>query len=227
MKKNALTTYKMIQLATLLCTSLSFQSLAFNDDPLTTYIKDGEFVGNWKGNLSNSLNWNIPIVNQTGETERGNLVISPSTKKKENDAIRLKWKGKKVKNEWGGNILNDSSFTISKHMINIASIENQAALMVELKVNRSAKDITNISMQCNYSNKCLSKFSVKAILNRLPKGEWTQLPIPLNCFNKDGNFDFSKVTSIFSIGTQGKLDIEIANIGLVALPAGNKGCKAD
>lgn len=227
MKKNVLTNYKMMQLAVLLCSSLSFQSLAFNEDPLTTYIKDGQLVGKWQGNLSNGLNWSIPLSNQAGETERGNLIISPSTKNKENDALHLKWKGKKVKNQWGGNILNDSSFTISKHIINIASIENQAALMIELKVNRSAKENTTISMQCNYSNKCLSKFPVKAIINRLPKGEWTQLSIPLNCFNKDGNFDFSKVTSIFSIGTEGKLDIEIANIGLVALPAGNKGCKPD
>jgi len=230
MKKNNLIKNNTIILTALLTAlssaSLSFQSLAFNDDPLTTYIKDGQFVGKWQGNIGNGLNWNIPLKDRIGETERGNLEVKPSKRNKEGDAIHLKWRGKQVKNEWGGNILYDSNFTIAKNQINIASIEDQAALLIELKVNRSAKDNTTITMECNYSSECRGKFPVKAIINNLPKGEWTQMPIPLNCFNKDGKFDFSKVTSIFSIGTEGKLDIEISNISLAALPQGNKGCKA-
>jgi hypothetical protein len=210
----------------LLLSSVPFSTIANTADPLTSYISNGALVGTWEASISNALNWYIPITDQQAKSERGNLVVSPTTKTDENDALHLKWKGKKVKNQWGGNALNTTSFTISKHQIDISSIENQAALMIELKVNKAAKENTVISMQCNNSNKCQGKFSAKAVLNRLPKNTWTTLPIPLNCFNKDGNFDFSKVTTIFSIGTEGKLDIDVANIGLVALPPGSKGCKS-
>ncbi len=206
--------------------ALSTNVMANSADPLTTYIMDGKLVGNWKANLSNALNWYIPVNNQQAKTERGNLVISPTSKTNPNDAINLKWKGKRVKNEWGGNALNTTSFTIARHNIDISSIEDQAALMIELKVNKAAKENTILTMQCNNSNKCQGKIPIKAALNKLPKGEWTQFPVPLNCFNKNGEFDFSKVTSILSIGTEGKLDIDIANIGLVALPPGSKGCKS-
>jgi len=194
-------------------------------DPLTSYIKDGNLVGYWQANLSNPLNWHIPVVNQHAKTEQGNLVVSPTTKATENDAINLKWQGNKEENQWGENSLHTTNFTIAKHQIDISAVENETALMIDIKINSPVEEETFFTMQCNNSNKCQGEFSAQAVLNELPKGQWVQLPIPLNCFNKDDKFDFSKVTSILSIGTEGKLDIDIANIELVALSAGNNGCK--
>ena len=194
-------------------------------DQTSTYILNGNTNGAWQAAIGNALNWNIPVIDSSAQTERGNLTVSSSTRTVDNDAIRLIWKGRIVKNEWDGNSLGDSFYSISKHKVDISSVVDVAALAIDLKINRAPTEKTSIKLQCNYSNKCLAEFDVKHVLKKMPTDTWTQLPIPLNCFNQDGNFDFANLTQPFSISTQGKLDIEIANVTLVALAPGDQGCK--
>ncbi|WP_111977294.1 putative glycoside hydrolase [Algibacillus agarilyticus] len=202
-----------------------FTSAVQAADPVSTYIEAGKPVGAWKMQVGNGLNWGIPVVDQQGKTERGNLVVKPTSKDAENDAINIKWRGKEVKNEWGGNMLHDSTFTVTKHNIDISSVEDLAAIQFDIKVLRQPNKLASISMRCNWTNKCEGKLPLKPLLKQLPEDQWTTLTLPLNCFNQTGNFDFKKVTDIFSISTQGKMEIDLANVGLVALPEGNKGCK--
>ncbi|EWH08963.1 hypothetical protein DS2_14804 [Catenovulum agarivorans DS-2] len=214
--------YKSILFGIAVCGS----STSFAQDPLVSYIQSGQAVPQWQAYVGNALNYFVPVENQQAKTPRGNLLVEPSSKDGNNDALRITWKGKKVKNQWGGNTLNDSFFALGKHKIDIAQVEDQAAIAIELKVNRSPSENVFISMQCKYSNKCSGKIPIKHQLKKLPEQEWSMLTLPLNCFSHKSTMDFSQVTNIVSISTQGKLDIEVANIGLVALPKGSKGCKS-
>lgn len=201
------------------------QMSAFASDPVTSYIVDGKPTGSWEISIGNALNYYIPLENGEGKTAKGNLSVNQNSRNENEQALLLKWKGKKVKNQWGGNTLNNSFFSIGKHSINIAQVEDLAALAIELKVIRKPTESVTFSMQCDHNNKCGGKLPIKSQLKKAPKEEWTVLTLPLNCFNKKGNMDFSNVTQIASIATQGKLEIELRNIGLVALPSGSKGCK--
>ena len=95
-----------------------------------------------------------------------------------------------------------------------------------MKILKRPNEATTLSMTCKYNNKCAGKYPLKAILRKLPTDEWLTLPIPLACFKKTeaGEFDFSEVTTAMSIATQGKLEIELATVGLAALPPGKTGC---
>lgn len=219
--KNKLIVKSVLIVGSLFTCSISF---GFGTDPVSSYLTQGKPVGNWTPSIGNGLKWHVPVENQKAKTTRGNLQVSPAIKDIQNDAIRLNWKGKVVKNEWGGNALSDSFFTLGNHNVDLSPVENLAALVIEVKVLKAPTAMVKISMQCNNSNKCKGEFVVKPMLKNLPKGEWSMLQIPLNCIGSQGNFDYSNITTAFSIATQGKLDIEIANIGLTALPQGNKGC---
>jgi hypothetical protein len=197
---------------------------AFGSDPVSSYLVEGKLIQPWQASVGNGLNWSIPVENQKGQTARKNLQINPADKDGEDDALHLKWRGKIVKNQWGGNQLNDTSFTIKNHVIDLSSVSSSAALVLEIRLLKAPNENVHFSMQCQYSNKCVGKYPMKAALKRLPKKKWMYLPIPLACFNLDGNFDFTQISSVLSIATQGKLEFEVANIGLAPLPEGQTGC---
>ncbi|MCF2947074.1 hypothetical protein L0668_03080 [Paraglaciecola aquimarina] len=208
----------------LLCfTTLEANAEKFN--PISQYLMNGKAVPNWVAYAGNSMNYFIPLENGDLATKRKSLVIEPIIENKALSGLYLKWSGKKVKNEWGGNQLGNTFFSIGRHNIDLSSVEDSAALALEIKVLRRPNENVNLSMQCNNSNKCTGEFPIKNILKSTKKDEWIQLPIPLNCFNRNGDFDFTKVTNVLSIATQGKLELEIKSIQLVAMDAGDKGCK--
>lgn len=221
---NKITTRSGLIALVLLSTAFNMKGMAQEADPITSYLVNGKAVPNWELSIGNGLKWHIPVTNQQAHTPRKNLQVTQGKKQIDGDAIKVKWKGRKVKNEWGGNILNDSSLTLSKHQIDISSVKDQVAIAFDFKLLKAPNENVTISMQCNYSNECSQKFTIKPILRRIKLDEWSTLAIPLKCFKSNEPFDYSKITSIMSLSTQGKLTLEIANIGLVLSPKDNVLC---
>lgn len=203
---------------------LSLSYFASAADPVSTYIHQGKAVSPWKLQVGNGLNWSIPVKNQTGETERANLTVKPAKKSTKGDSLNVKWRGREVKNQWGGNLLHDSSLTINKNKVDISSVEDLAAINFDMRVLRKPNKVTSLTLRCKYTNKCEGKIVLNKLLDQMPEDEWSPLTLPLNCFNPDGEFDFSQLTDII-ISTQGKLEFDLARVDLVALPKGHKGCK--
>jgi hypothetical protein len=105
--------------------------------------------------------------------------------------------------------------------IDLSNFENQGALVIDVKVLvKPDKDVT-IGMDCGYP--CGGKLHVRPNLADLKKDQWSSLPIPLNCFTKEG-MDLKKTNGPFTISTNGKLSLEITNIRLQKLAEGDKGC---
>ncbi|WP_053084576.1 putative glycoside hydrolase [Catenovulum maritimum] len=196
---------------------ITFNSHA--DNSLTNYIESGKPLSPWKLTVGNAFAWGEPVTEQKGKTQRGNLTVSPSKRYADNDTLIFKWRGRNSKSAWFSNV------TLNGRKIDLSSIEDKAALNIELKIHRKPTSIAKIAMRCNWSNKCENDMPLNPLLDQLPTSEWTALVLPLNCFNQNGKFDFANLTDIFAISTQGKMELEIANVNLVSLPAGNKGCK--
>ncbi|ABG39334.1 hypothetical protein Patl_0806 [Paraglaciecola sp. T6c] len=221
--QNTKKSYTRHTLALVLTGLFTAQAFSFGTDPVSSYLTQGKAVGNWTASIGNGLNYYIPLEDQQAATARGNLTVRPAQQNTKGDALNLKWKGRKVKNEWGGNALYDSTFSLGRSNADISSVKKIAALVLNIKVLRAPNALTKLTMQCNNSNKCIGELPINTALGKLQKDQWLNVPIPLSCFDKSGQFDFSNVTSI-SIGTQGKMEIELANIGLAPLPDDASGC---
>ncbi|NVK23933.1 MAG: hypothetical protein HWE10_03300 [Gammaproteobacteria bacterium] len=191
-------------------------------NPNIDYIVNGDVIKPWRLQLE----FGKKVYNNNKvSTLRRSLTVEPIAVSKDAKAVRLNWQPKGIANEWGAvnkNILT-ATLVNSKKMIDLSTVVDRAALTLELKVNRSPQENVDLMMECGRNWQCRSRFPLKNVLKSLPENQWSIIPIPLKCLVQDG-FDMSKISSIFGLQTEGKLDIEIANIQLTSLPEGNINC---
>lgn len=205
--------------------SISFSKSLYAVESDAKYLIDGKVAPYWTAAVGNALEYGIKLENQKAKTKRSNLVVTPSKKETKGDALKIKWKGKVIKNQWGsGNILHDSEFSIGGPKTDLSFYAETHAIVLDIKVNKPPKALTKFTIECNWSNHCRPSIPINSALRKLPQKEWVKFPIPLACFNQD-NFDFSQLTSIVKISTQGALNIELANVYLAELPEGQRGCR--
>ncbi|SET37776.1 putative glycoside hydrolase [Thalassotalea agarivorans] len=204
---------KMLVISTLMLSLFTFSLVAQQSNPTTDYYLAGKPQGSWEFGLQFNQ---VKMDNNTAKTTKGSLKATPANRNSEGDAVRLVWKPRGVKDEWGGvnknvltaNILN--TYTVA----NLLPYKDKGVLLLEMKVNKAPRENVELSMESNWDWQTRSTFALKNALKRMPKGEWAMLPIPLSCFNKS-DFDFAKVTSPFILYTSGKMDIEISSIRVV------------
>lgn len=191
----------------------------------TQFLIDGKTPQYWTASVGNALAYEVKIDNQKAKAKRKSVVVTPGKKEEKGDALKIKWKGRVIKNQWGsGNILHDSIFKIGGPKVDLSSYVDSHAIVLDLKVDKAPGKLTQYSLECNWSGDCRNSIPINLALKKLPRKKWVKLPIPLSCFNHN-NFDFSQLTSIGTISTQGILDIELANVYLAEIPEGQRGCK--
>lgn len=193
-----------------------------NTDPNIHYLIDGKNISPWEFSLQFGQ---VKYDGKKAATIKGSLTATAAAKAVDGDAIRLKWKPKNVKNKWGTvdkNVLTMNLTNTMKHT-DLTSVLDQAALTFDIKVNKPPKKNVVLMLECGWNWQCRTTLPLKNTLKRLPQKEWVNVPIPLKCLINEA-FDFSKVTTIFSLETAGKMDIEISNVQLTALPAGEIRC---
>lgn len=102
----------------------------------------------------------------------------------------------------------NSNFTEDK----VAYIEANSALSFDYKVNSTPSSDFYIAMTCEHG--CGGKINISNEIKTSPKNTWNKLSIDLRCFAEKG-VDFARVTSPFSMQTQGSAAISIANVNFV------------
>jgi beta-glucosidase len=107
----------------------------------------------------------------------------------------------------------NSSFTEDK----VAYIEANSTLTFDYKVISKATQPVTLGMTCEYN--CGASIDITKTLNDTAPNEWQTMSIDLACYKELG-VDFSKITSPFTIETQGKLGVSVANISFVPNSAG-------
>lgn len=201
---------------------LPLKLFAIEVNPKTDFFIEGKGITPWELSLQFS---NVKLENNTGKTLRGSLAAKPTSKNVDDDAIRLTWKPKGIKNQWGTedkNILTATLTNTAWHT-DLSQFKENGVLLLDVKVIKAPKKLVELSMECGWNWKCRSSVPLKLVLRSLPKDEWVSLPIPLKCFDK-GNFDLSKVTSSFMLYTGGKMTLEIGSIKVVNAPELKSGC---
>ncbi|WP_041522721.1 putative glycoside hydrolase [Gilvimarinus agarilyticus] len=205
-----------------LVTAFALSCLALStyaQDPLNHnifYIDQGDAVKPWELSLQFGQ---VLLENKAGATVKNSLVAERATRETDGDAVRFIWNKKKVLTEWGGQ--NEAVSTVSlinkEGFIDLAEIKDQAALVIDLKVLERPKEHVTLSIESNWNWESRASIPLKNVLRKLPKKEWVSLPLPLQCF-KGGDVDFSKLTSMMLLHTDGNLELEISGVRLAAFP---------
>lgn len=185
-------------------------------NPKITYIHEGQAVSGWGFQLSDPQNWSVPVdATRIAKSASGKVSIEPTDKAGKGDALKISWAPRN--NVKGGIALYGSPTDLSK-------FKDEGAIALDIRLDmKPDKDVT-FALDCGWP--CRSEIHLSKSLKDLPKDQWTTLPIPLNCFLKEG-FDISKVNGPFVISTDGKLGLSISEVRLLRLPEGEKGCAAE
>lgn len=195
-----------------ICTPLA---AANSLDPTFHYFVDGNVVGARGISVGDAKNWSVPVVDLAARSETGKLIVSPTSYKHENDALRAEFNKKKTR----------ASLSIYGPEINLAALENKVALSLWVKVDKISSAPIYLGMDCGWP--CRAEVDIRKNLRKFPRKEWFNFAIPLNCLSNYGageSFDLSKINGPFVLSTEGRLDISIADIRLGLLPEGDPGC---
>jgi beta-glucosidase len=182
---------------------------AVNPDFL--YFSKGDTPDGWHWVLADPGNWWMPLQGNEGVSEGKKLVMEPSDSPKFTGAIKLAWSKKE---NWGGAIITGRS-------VDLSAYENTAELVLALKLDTRARKPVYIKMTCG--DKCEAQVAIHDHLKKATLNEWFALPIPLDCFVAQGA-DLKNITSPFSVGTDGRMVLHIAEVSVRAMAADDEGC---
>lgn len=180
-------------------------------NPNFIYFTQGQTPENWEWVLADPDNWWKPVPDAGGESESGKVTLSDAGSEQFPGAVKLKWGGG---DKWG-------SATISGRTLDLSAFEHSAELVVALKVESRVPATVNVKMACGED--CEAEVNIADNLKQVTRGQWVAFPLALDCFVASG-LDLSKINWPFSIGTQGKLELHIAEISLGPLAEGDEGC---
>jgi hypothetical protein len=182
-------------------------------NPNFVYINDGQAVTGWGIQLGDPENWATSVdASRKAKSASGKVSIEPADRVGRGDALQISWSPRKdIK----------GVFSVYGGPLDLSKFENEGAIVFDMRLDIKPDKNVTFGMDCGYP--CRSEMQVSKILKDLRKDEWTTMPIPLNCFTKEG-LDIKKVNGPVVISTDGKLKMTIANVRLQKLPEGEKGC---
>lgn len=185
-------------------------------NPSFNYLHNGQLVSPWTAAVGNKSNWHTPVTMPAGATEDGDFNIEQKTGDNERNYLQLNWSGKK----------DEAYLTLSGPEMNLAPIEDQVALVFDYYLESKIKRDTAFAVKMSCGEDCKGGVELSGPLRKQATKQWGSLPIPLNCFSKNGA-DLSKINTPFMIQVSGKVSMRIANIQLLRMAEGDKGCKEE
>ncbi len=181
-------------------------------NPNFVYLHQGELTGYRSISVGDPGNWSSQLPGREGKSASGKVSVAPADFRGTGDAIEISWDPRK---KMAGNI------GIYGEAMDLSAYRDQASITLDMRVDTRPDKEVRLGLDCGYP--CRADIPLNSILRKSPRGEWFSLPIPLNCFEGE-NFDLSKISGIFSMSTDGRFKVTIANIHLERLPEGEKGC---
>jgi beta-glucosidase len=98
----------------------------------------------------------------------------------------------------------------------------QLSLVFDYRVDAEPAAAVTLGVECGA--RCRGDFPIDGHLRKAPRGEWRQLKVLLQCFQKSGA-DLRNVTSPFVLTSAGKLQLAFANVRLDSGLEGAIGCE--
>lgn len=183
-----------------------------------TQVFSGKVVTPWRMFLT-SDNQSSELLSNSGALT--GIAYRTIDKKVQEDAFRIKTTGKaKSGVSFNSNFSEDLSF----------EIEQNSSLVMMVKRDNDITDAVNMVMSCESEGdtfgSCRGNVNIQTQLQALPKGQWHEIAIDLQCFIKQG-LQFDKIVSPFSLDTQGVVNLSISEVSFSAEIASNNTISCD
>jgi beta-glucosidase len=153
------------------------------------------------------------LENTTGRSPGGVVTVSAIDRAAQEDARLATWSG-----SGAGTLALQSAAPIDLQR----EANGQISLAFEYRVDASPTKDVELAIECG--EKCSGTFAIGDRLRQAPKGEWQQLKVLLQCFQKTGT-DMRNVTAPFAVTTEGTMQLGIANVRLETGVADAVGCE--
>lgn len=182
-------------------------------NPDFAYFYFGDTPGGWHWVLGDPGNWWMPLEGNEGVSGVEKLTMSASDSPEFPGAIKLVWKSTR---EWAS-----GNAVITGRTVDLSAYEHTAELALALKLDERTSKPVHVKMACG--DKCEAQVPIHHHLKRMNKKGWFALPIPLDCFVAQGA-NLKNITSPFSISTEGKMVLHIAEVSVRPMAEGDEGC---
>lgn len=151
--------------------------------------------------IGDKKQWDTVVGGEPISSASGYLRAEPRAEEK---AVRAEWNGK-----------GEAQFFIAHGAPAdyTQRLDEQSALVVILKVEKTPAKKVLIKMGCGYP--CASTANITKLLKALTPQQWVRLSIDLECF-ASGGLDIRNVDTPFLITTRGEMSLSIADISLVS-----------
>jgi Galactose-binding domain-like len=180
-------------------------------NPKMSYILSGEMVAGWSMQLGDPSHLASAVTERRGKSASGKVSVNAADYLGRGDALKFVWSRA---NELG-------SVELLGAEVDLSSVENTAALVLDMKIETSPNKAVMVGMSCGPS--CRGVVDISNVLIELKKSDWTAVPIALNCFTQAG-LNIKKVVGPLTISTEGKLTLLLTNVRLQKLQEGDKSC---
>ncbi len=203
---------KLIKL--IIVSSLFFVSSTNSTETVNSkfvYLQENKVISPWIASVGNKANWYVPAKEDRLATIGGDLKVAFNDQTKLS-GIALQWNSK----------TDIASFSLSGPIIDLSKIEDAVVLMFDIYIESKVKEPIAVAMGCG--DPCKGKVHIRKLLTKQTRKKWLTIPIPLNCFSKNGA-DLTKINAPFIIETKGKLKIRLKNIQLARSEKSDLGCK--
>lgn len=167
-----------------------------------TYFAAGKPGAGWKVAVSEGEGQHAVLDAAVGSSATDALRVSAIDRAAQEDARLVKWSGK-----------GEATLALqSPKPVDLQREANgQLSLVFSYRVDTPPERPVELAVECG--GRCRGMFAIDDRLRQAPRGEWRQLKVLLQCFQK-GGADMRSVTSPFSITTAGALQLGIADIHL-------------
>jgi beta-glucosidase len=186
-------------------------------EPLVVFDRGNQDT--WVLRIGAPSNWggvDVALNTSTGTSTPANeLTVTPV-----DDRDGLQWAA--VKATWSGTgqiYMQNADGNTGR---NLQSYLNaQGALVFDLRVSTPPSGAVKARVDCVYP--CIGEVDITQKLQGLPVNSWTELAIPLQCFEQSGT-DFTNVNTPLLFYTEGALELTVARIRWEPNRTGNVSC---
>jgi beta-glucosidase len=186
--------------------------LSTADRATRVYFSAGKPAAGWQLAVRESSGARVALSAGVGASTSGALRVTAVDHAAQEDARLATWSGATA-----ATLIIDGTMPIDLQR----ETNGQMSLAFDYRVDQAPGAAVGLAIECGSA--CRAEMPIEAQLRKAPQGEWREMKVMLQCFQKNGA-DLRSVTAPFALTSSGPLQLRIANVRLASGLNDTVGC---